>query len=155
MSQTHSEDLISLSYLSTAAPEFRESDLTQLLRDSRRANLEHHLTGMLLFRDGRFFQTLEGARATVKKLLEKIERDPRHHDLRVVLTERIPARRFSDWSMGYERLPNNVEPTPYGFRQSFEDVRTDDDDASSRAAHELNLWFKVRAGSRRRIDESQ
>ncbi len=57
-----SESLVSVSYVSTATEPFDDARLAELLAQSRRSNHEHDLTGMLLYRRGRFFQVLKGRR---------------------------------------------------------------------------------------------
>lgn len=52
------------------------------------------ITGALLLRDGWFIQLLEGDRAAVLKTLLRIDRDPRHSELRVVLSEDFARRLF-------------------------------------------------------------
>lgn len=59
---THSGDLISLVYLSEAVGHFSHLDLAELLAKSRANNSTLGITGMLLFKEGKFLQALEGKR---------------------------------------------------------------------------------------------
>lgn len=136
--------LTSVSYVSTAVDAFDETRLAHLLAQSRASNHDHDLTGMLLFRRGRFFQVLEGPRDAVDELMARIRRDPRHARVRVLLTEQIDERRFSEWTMGYESIGVPTTPAPEGFRDTFDDLESDDDDASIRAVRELTVWFRAR-----------
>lgn len=61
-----------LIYVSSATAPFTEQQLEELLQESRRNNLSADITGMLLYREGKFMQTLEGPEVAVKKLGEKI-----------------------------------------------------------------------------------
>ncbi|MGN7187623.1 BLUF domain-containing protein [Microbacterium enclense] len=139
-----STPLVSVSYVSTAAESFDDAALAALLAQSRASNHEHDLTGMLLYRRGRFFQVLEGSQDAVDELMTKIRRDPRHTDVRVLLTEQLDERRFSEWTMGYEPIGVPSAPPPEGFRDTFADLESDDDDASIRAVRELTVWFRAR-----------
>lgn len=98
--------LIHCIYASAATPEFSESDLPHLLTSSRTANTAVGLTGMLLYTDRSFFQVLEGEESCVDALLTKLQRDPRHARLTVVIREVIARRAFDEWTMGYASATN-------------------------------------------------
>ncbi len=90
-----------LTYSSIAVQPFSRSDLQALLRQARSFNQTAGVTGLLLYRDSRFVQVLEGAQHTVLDLYRRIENDPRHAKLRVLSVEGAASRAFSAWSMGY------------------------------------------------------
>ena len=50
---------------------------------------------------GHFGQILEGPRAEVTKMWEKIQRDPRHQQVRLLKLEEIEKRSFPAWSMRF------------------------------------------------------
>lgn len=139
-----SAPLISVSYVSTAVDAFDDAALADLLAQSRASNHDHDLTGMLLYRRGRFFQVLEGPQDAVDELMTKIRRDPRHTGVRVLLTEPLEERRFSEWTMGYEPIGVPTTPAPEGFRDTFDDLESDDEEAGIRAVRELTVWFRAR-----------
>jgi len=139
-----STPLVSISYVSAAAESFDDARLAELLDQSRRSNHEHDLTGMLLYRRGRFFQVLEGPQDAVDELMTKIRRDPRHTDVRMLLSEEIDERRFSEWTMGYEPIGVSSTLAPEGFRDTFDDLESDDEDDAIRAVRELTVWFRAR-----------
>ncbi|MDQ1172070.1 hypothetical protein QE430_000377 [Microbacterium testaceum] len=142
-----STPLISISYVSAAAESFDDARLAELLDQSRHSNHEHDLTGMLLYRRGRFFQVLEGPQDAVDELMTKIRRDPRHTDVRMLLSEEIDERRFSEWTMGYEPIGVPSTLAPEGFRDTFDDLESDDDDDAIRAVRELTVWFRARTAA--------
>jgi Sensors of blue-light using FAD len=88
-------------YASTAASTFKESDIPVLIEHARTANAERALTGMLLYIEGGFFQVLEGDDAVVDDVYGRIERDPRHSKITLIIREPIAARDFSEWTMGF------------------------------------------------------
>nr|WP_315266504.1 BLUF domain-containing protein [Microbacterium lemovicicum] len=142
--------LLSVTYSSGAAEDFDDHDLAALLAQSRASNERLGLTGMLLYRSGRFIQILEGPEQPVRDLVARIERDPRHADMRILLEEHVPARWFSDWTMGYEPIAATGEPAPVGFRDTFDDLESDiDERATLRAVRELSIWFRARASASR------
>ncbi|MDU0367058.1 BLUF domain-containing protein [Microbacterium sp. KSW4-17] len=142
-----SAPLAAVSYVSRAVDTFDDARLAELLAQSRRSNHEHDLSGMLLYRRGRFFQVLEGPKDAVDELMAKIRRDPRHDEIRVLLTEEIEERRFEEWTMGYEPITAPATPAPEGFRDTFDDLESDDDEASIRAVRELTVWFRARTAA--------
>lgn len=135
-----------LAYSSTATAPFDDLRLAQLLERSRTANQRQDVTGMLLHRKGRFIQFLEGPHDAVASVMERIGRDSRHTDIRILIDTATPARHFTEWTMGYEPLIDTDQPAPAGFRDTFADLENAPDDATAlRAAHELTLWFRARA----------
>lgn len=141
-----SGEMLSLVYTSTASHPFRETALELLLEECRRQNDARHVTGMLLHRSGRFIQVLEGDADVVRDLAERIRRDPRHHDMRILLEETIDHRRFPDWTMGYRAFRGDPGLSPAGYRDSFADLDADADrETTVRALAELTLWFRVRS----------
>lgn len=93
--------ILTLVYTSTAVVPFSEVDLALLLSVSRSNNEPSAVTGLLLYRDGRFMQALEGPEAAVRSTLARIAADPRHTDMRTLEEVRSQQRRFGSWAMGY------------------------------------------------------
>jgi hypothetical protein len=106
--------LISVLYNSYAVMAFSEADLAELLTLCRENNTLMGITGLLLFKDGKFLQVLEGEERAVQELLSKIERDPRHSQMVESRWETLKERSFSDWSMGFRNL-NNIDIHAPGY----------------------------------------
>ncbi|WP_439592955.1 BLUF domain-containing protein [Microbacterium sp.] len=139
-------DLYSLVYASTAASSFDDEVFGSLLEQSRRDNGARGITGLLLYRNGRFIQFLEGPEAEVRSLLATIEKDPRHTGVRVLNDGHPQRRQFADWTMAYQPVRESGSPPPAGFRSTFDDLdNLDEPDGVLRAARELSLWFRVRS----------
>ncbi|TQK20658.1 FAD-dependent sensor of blue light [Microbacterium sp. SLBN-154] len=144
--QETSDDLLSVLYTSTAREPMDDGQLTDLLRASRERNAAAGITGLLVYRAGRFFQVIEGPAAEVRRLYDSIAVDPRHHAVRTLVEDRVDERHFAEWTMGFERVPDHEETVPPGFRSTFDDL--DDVEGAAptiRAARELSLWFRVRS----------
>ena len=140
------EPLISLVYSSVSTSQMNETDLGQLLAQSRENNSRAGVTGMLLYRGGRFIQVLEGAETTVSALVSRIEADRRHSAVRVLLREPLQRRQFADWTMGYEPISAPRQELPEAFRDTFLDLEEAANPSSIlRAVRELTLWFRVRS----------
>ncbi|MDD7945647.1 BLUF domain-containing protein [Microbacterium sp. NE2HP2] len=141
-----SEGLLSILYTSNARAPFGDDDLAALLAQSRASNAARDLTGMLLYRGGRFVQVLEGPEPAVRDLLTTIRQDSRHSDMRVLIEQPIAHREFREWTMGYQPIAETTGDAPTGFRDTFDDLEgSDDPSATLRAARELSLWFRVRS----------
>ena len=72
--------LVRLMYCSRASTGVDGEELSLLLRQCRSHNGDAGITGMLCFSEGLFIQVLEGGRAAVNQLYQRILRDPPHHD---------------------------------------------------------------------------
>jgi len=96
-----------LLYRSRATVLPSEADLQDLLTHARHANAERHITGLLLYREGRYVQVLEGAEEVVRPLYAKIRCDPRHTQVVTVSEGYAPRRRFPHWRMaiGHVAVP--------------------------------------------------
>ncbi len=96
--------LFSLIYVSSAVHLFSHEELVALLQTSRRNNTADGITGMLLYKAGNFMQVLEGEEEAVRRLHDRIQRDPRHRGLITLLEQRTDERQFGSWSMGFRNL---------------------------------------------------
>lgn len=91
--------VFSLAYLSRAVKPMSEAELDRLGELSRKNNAKRRITGLLLYDTSSIVQLLEGDEAEVVRLLKKIERDPRHRDLKVFAEGYGDERRMTGWSM--------------------------------------------------------
>ncbi len=94
-------ELIHRVYASAASRAFEPGQLAELLQTARENNAKLGLTGMLLYAEGSFFQVLEGPADAVDALYAKIERDPRHAQMTMIIKEPISKRHFDAWTMGF------------------------------------------------------
>ncbi|MDE3066856.1 MAG: BLUF domain-containing protein [Verrucomicrobiota bacterium] len=96
--------LFQVAYISTASDFFDKRALREILRESNGRNAEAGVTGMLLYKNGHFMQVLEGAEDAVKATFQRIQRDPRHHGIIVLLEGPVEQRHFQTWSMAFRDL---------------------------------------------------
>jgi hypothetical protein len=78
-----------------------QCDIDRILMTSRLYNEMTGITGLLVYHDKRFLQVLEGPIDELDKVYERIRRDWRHEDCRLLLKETIVARAFDQWEMAY------------------------------------------------------
>lgn len=109
-----------LIYVSIATADVSEQQLLDLLTVSRENNTRDDITGMLLYKEGRFMQLLEGPEAAVCATYARIARDLRHRDVTILLEGPLAERDFTEWSMGFQALDDRtVRETP-GFSPFLE-----------------------------------
>lgn len=93
-----------LIYTSRVAPGLQDEDtlLQSILEVSVRNNAAVAVTGMLLRHREHFFQALEGSAAAVEAIYQRVRRDPRHQDLKLLQDATRASRSFAGWAMcGY------------------------------------------------------
>lgn len=99
------EELRRLVYHSVNAMEGSPDDIDHMLRDileaSRRNNPKMNVTGALMFNANCFVQVLEGPRAAIEQLLQRLHLDARHKSVAVLAFSPIVERAFPDWSMAF------------------------------------------------------
>jgi hypothetical protein len=91
--------LVRLLYASRAATPPAE-ELGAILRQSKANNPPAGITGVLCCSDDMYLQVLEGGRAAVNRLYNRIVADPRHKDVELLSYQQIGERHFAGWSMG-------------------------------------------------------
>jgi hypothetical protein len=108
--------MIRVTYLSQATGPLAADALLNLVTQCHRNNPDKGLTGMLLFGNGTFLQSLEGDESVVDTLIAKIERDTRHTGMKILRREAISARQYADWSMGFEQVTDETLAAIPGLR---------------------------------------
>ena len=93
--------LIAISYISKATQDMGVLALMRLTDQAAKLNQKLDLSGVLFYDNQHFGQILEGPRAEVMKIWEKIQRDPRHQQVRLLKMENIKERSFPAWSMRF------------------------------------------------------
>ncbi len=70
--------------------------VAQILGVSVRNNVRDHITSGVMFHQGVCLHAIEGGRGDVDRLLQRLRRDPRHTNLRILVDRPITTRRFSE-----------------------------------------------------------
>jgi Sensors of blue-light using FAD len=94
--------LIELTYVSEPAQEMSFLGLMRLLYHSYLRNTSIGVTGALIFENNRFGQVIEGPRTQIEDLWEKIQKDTRHKNIRLIESKLIEHRSFSKWTMIFQ-----------------------------------------------------
>lgn len=109
-----SNQLIRMSYASKAtfkpfnAVDGVDANVANILSTARRENRKNNLVGALYYGNGCFFQCLEGQKSDIDALYAKLEKDPRHTDLKVLSIEPIQQVGFVSWEMKYAQIDQEV-----------------------------------------------
>lgn len=93
--------LVQLVYVSslTIASRLSASIFDEVESHARDYNQQHGITGTLCYGSGHFLQCIEGEKAHVYALKQRIFVDSRHKDVEVLLLQTIEHRSFADWRM--------------------------------------------------------
>ena len=85
------------------------NDLRDILGEARDFNILHQVQGVLYFADEHFFQCLEGEEVVILHVLEKLHKDPRHHQIKLFRAGHVEQGHFSQWSMKYVRRNGKIQ----------------------------------------------
>lgn len=125
--------MIQLIYVSAATVEFSDEELKTLLITARTNNEQLGISGMLVFHTGSFLQILEGEQQAVFALYDKIERDHRHRNVKVLLRTEINERSFGEWKMGFYDASGTMKHHNPAFVDFFRRCHELDDATGDRA----------------------
>ncbi|ROS48105.1 BLUF domain-containing protein [Frigoribacterium sp. PhB24] len=140
--------MLSTVYVSRSSYPFTDDDLANLLMTSRSNNARLGITGMLLHREGRFIQVLEGPDEAVRARLAVIARDPRHTAVHTIVDERVEDRLFPAWTMGYRAVTDDLAAAIPGYADVFgtgtggRDRLSNLSPSSSHKVRTLLRWFR-------------
>ncbi len=84
------------------------SEVAGIVSQAQRNNHALAIGGVLCFGDGHFFQCLEGERATVEALYDRIEKDPRHDNVALLRKELVLHRQYRRWSMKFLGVDQSI-----------------------------------------------
>lgn len=96
------ENPFQLLYVSRLAPDCNWEVMKEIADTARRNNPAQGINGALLFDGERFCQLIEGDEKAVRALMDKIARDTRHTDVRLLLASPSATGPNSQrWVCGY------------------------------------------------------
>jgi hypothetical protein len=115
-------NLVRLIYASRFSGRVDLEDLQTILRSARRNNPRKGLTGILCYAPGLFLQCLEGPRAAVNEMYQRIVNDSRNKDVTLLVYGDIDERLFEKWDMAYVRADDLTAALlmKYGAGASFD-----------------------------------
>jgi hypothetical protein len=86
----------------TTNPSGRAADaIPGIVRQSVARNGLEGITGLLYSEDDSFLQVIEGPDDSIADLIDRLEQDERHRNLRILVDRDTDGREFGDWTMIY------------------------------------------------------
>lgn len=98
------DPLRSVIYASRAAQHLNDDAVYALYDEALRLNALERITGVLVYDGERFLQLIEGYPPAIADLLERLERDPRHVEFRVLDDIQVSERGCPGWQMRLVRV---------------------------------------------------
>lgn len=102
-------DIIRLTYASIKQKHVDHQMLKEILEQAIAFNQLKDITGLLIFNNRFFLQSLEGPRSEVTTLYNRITEDNRHHEVHVLKMSAIDNRYWKNWSMAYVSITDQEE----------------------------------------------
>jgi len=113
--------LIELTYVSEPAQNMSFLGLMRLLYHSYSNNQALGITGALIYENNKFGQVIEGLEKDIEALWQKIQKDGRHKNVRLIEAKPISERSFSKWTMVFQGSEEIAENLPE-ISAAIEDV---------------------------------
>ena len=135
------QQIYQIVYVSSAAEPIDDVAIDELVATSEERNHCRNITGLLLHKNGRFMQFLEGPRDNVIELYESICRDTRHEGITVLRHRYIPHRQFPNWSMRLADAGEIERRSGAIFGRLFEGTRQD----RQKHHYALESWASMNA----------
>ena len=135
------QQIYQIVYVSSAAEPIDDVAIDELVATSEERNHCRNITGLLLHKNGRFMQFLEGPRDNVIELYDAICRDTRHEGITVLRHRYIPHRQFPNWSMRLADAGEIERRSGAIFGRLFEGTRQD----RQKHHYALESWASMNA----------
>ena len=98
------EQLHEILYCSLLAPGLPTDVVGHIVAQARARNAQEAITGLLVFDGMRFCQHVEGPRRNVLRLLDRLEADPRHTEMKMLYEGVLEVRRYLRFDMGLAQI---------------------------------------------------
>ena len=108
--------LLSIIYTSKATTRVTPEMVELISETSARNNRRIGVTGLLLYGSGNYLQVMEGEAENVGTLFQRIQKDPRHTDCKVLHRQPTGKRCFEGWQMGilnHDDGSQNTQPNEW------------------------------------------
>jgi len=109
-------------YVSTAT-DLAIKTLKDIGLNAQSFNKKNQITGILIQTEGEYMQILEGPENTLKKLYEKIEKDPRHKWVTLLEAKKIYRRTFGEWTMAIANVDKAKLPTDIFMNNDWNSIK--------------------------------
>ncbi len=91
----------------TGTAESLDSTLHNICTTAKSFNILRNITGVLFYHNQNFLQLIEGDKADLEFLMEKISADTRHTNITTIVNKEVDSRGFEKWKMNTFNLDKN------------------------------------------------
>ena len=98
-----------ISYVSSVSHTLSNDQIQEVLDYSRNWNIEHNITGILLYSEGNFFQVLEGDKDLLQSLFSRISMDERHRNLITLFRKEVSETKFNTYKSDFISLDSRFQ----------------------------------------------
>lgn len=84
-------------------------DIPGILAQAVARNGIDGITGLLYTEEESFLQAIEGPETSMVDLIDRLEGDRRHRDIRILVDRTVDEREFGDWTMIYRDRRESVD----------------------------------------------
>lgn len=116
-------ELHRIMYMSQARKRLSQQEIYNLSTAAAARNARTGITGVLVCVTGCFLQIIEGSKAAIDELMQRLSADARHHQITVILDESIQQRAFAQWNMGCFSIEEMRSHPPNNWMRITEKVR--------------------------------
>lgn len=85
-------------YLSDPKKNYSSNEISMLVDSFIQSNIDHQITGFMVYDQQLFFQYIEGQPTEIEALVHNLNKDSRHQ-LLISASQIMGTRRFTDWNM--------------------------------------------------------
>ena len=114
--------------------------MSDVVAVSRKFNPAAHITGIISYRQGQYFQVLEGSYHDIDNLMLKISADTRHEDIWVFIDVPISERCFPNWGVS---VFDFVDQGPF-FKKFIESNRNKIDDFTEQQKERIQIFIDLK-----------
>ena len=93
-----------LVYVSTRKRNCTDGEIERILNSCKKNNSSMSITGVLLYSQSKFIQYVEGDSREMSVLYEKIKKDDRHENVRMISYGPIKEKTFPSWHMATKQV---------------------------------------------------
>jgi len=95
--------------ISTAPDAQAATAIPAIVRQAAPRNGIEGISGLLYAEGDSFLQVVEGTDEAIDDLLERLDNDDRHRNLRILVDREIDEREFGDWTMAFRDRRESVD----------------------------------------------
>ena len=93
-----------------------DTELSSIIKSAKFNNKKAQITGLLFYHNHRFVQLLEGEKAQLEQLMDKLALDKRHKNIERIVDEPLGHRYFDKWHMDSFNINNKEMIDPSALR---------------------------------------